>query len=62
MIAYVSQRRSAILTRSLAAGAGRPGFGSRVPDADLGLHAVDGAGVGLGELDVRALLDHHCKK
>jgi hypothetical protein len=32
--------------------------GARVPDRQLGLHALHGGGVGFGEVDVQAFLDH----
>lgn len=32
---------------------------ARVPDADFGLQTTDGFGIGLGQLNIRAFLDHH---
>lgn len=46
---------TALSTRSLSSA----GLSTSVPDADLGLETADGFGVGLGKLNICALLDHH---
>jgi hypothetical protein len=43
---------------ALAGASAAVAAGARVPDANLGLQATDGLGVGLGQLDVGALLNH----